>query len=72
MSRLAATSWRVAMRPGRCAPEVIGPEDWARLTDEQQHTYQSVNLFRTEQDADKFAVGRVDAAKPPRPQLRRR
>jgi hypothetical protein len=72
MSRLAATTWRVATRPEKATLEVISPEDWARLTAEQQHTYQSVTLFRTEQEADKSAVGRVDAAKPARPQLRRR
>jgi hypothetical protein len=29
-----------------------------------------VNLFGTEQEADKFARGQVDAAKPVRPKLR--
>lgn len=63
-------SWRVATRNG--ALEVIGPEDWANLTAEQRGTYHSVSLFRTEQEADKFAAGRVDAAKPARVILRPR
>jgi len=65
-------AWRVATRPGKGALEVIDPEDWNLLTTEQQSTYQSVNLFRTEQEADKFATGQVDAAKPIRPKLRAR
>jgi hypothetical protein len=51
---------------------VIGQEDWDHLTTEQQNTYQSVSLFRTEQEADKFATGRVEAAKPARCKLRAR
>ena len=51
---------------------MIGQEDWDRLTAEQQNTYQSVSLFRTEQEADKFAAGVVEAAKPARCKLRPR
>jgi hypothetical protein len=51
---------------------VIDPEDWNLLTIEQQSTYQSVNLFRTEQEADKFATDQVYASKPIRPKLRAR
>jgi hypothetical protein len=59
-------AWRVARRPGTGPLEVIDPEDWNQLTTERQNTYQSVSLFRTEQEADKFATGQVDAAKPVR------
>jgi hypothetical protein len=63
-------AWRVARRPGTGPLEVIDQEDWNQLTTERQNTYQSVSLFRTEQEADKFAAGQVDAAKPVRPKLR--
>jgi hypothetical protein len=66
MAWRVATSWRVGTRPGKGALEVIGPEDWDHLTAEQRDTYQSVSLFRTEQEADKFATAQVDAAKPAR------
>jgi hypothetical protein len=57
-------SWRVATQPRTGALEVIDPEEWERLTAEQQDAYQGVNLFGSEQEADKFARGQVDAAKP--------
>jgi hypothetical protein len=63
-------TWRVATRPGKAALEVIDEADWNHLTSAEQETYQSVNLFGTEQEADKFARGQVDAAKPVRPKLR--
>jgi hypothetical protein len=72
MAWRVATSWRIATRPGKGALEVIGPEDWDHLTAEQQNTYQSVSLFRTEQEADKFATGVVEAAKTARCKLRAR
>ena len=64
--------WRVATRPGKGSLEVIDPDDWNHLTSEQQNTYQSVSLFGTEQEADQFARGKVDAARPVRPKLRLR
>jgi hypothetical protein len=62
-------AWRVATRPGKGALEVIDPEDWDLWTAEKQGTYQSMSLFPTEQEADKFAKAQVDAAKPGRPKL---
>jgi len=59
-------SWRVATKVGKGTLEVIDPDDWAHLTTEQQDTYQGVNLFQSEQEADKFAAAQVDAAKPAR------
>jgi hypothetical protein len=61
--------WRVATRPKKGELEVIDPEDWDRLTAQQQDTYLSVSLFDTEQEADKFARGQVDAARVVRPKL---
>jgi hypothetical protein len=43
--------------------EVIDPTEWDTFTEEQQNTYESVSLFQTEREADKFATRRVDAAK---------
>jgi len=45
------------------AQEVIDPEDWDSFSAERQLTYQSVNEFSTEQEADKFGKARVEAAK---------
>jgi hypothetical protein len=56
-------AWRVARRPKTSLLEVIDPAEWDTFTEEQQSTYQSVNLFETEQEADRFATGQVDAAK---------
>ncbi len=56
-------AWRVATRPKTALLEVIDPTEWNTLTKEQQSAYQSVSLFRTEQEADKFAKVQVDAAK---------
>jgi hypothetical protein len=52
--------------------EVIDPEDWKTFTTEQRDTYQALSLFRTEQEADKFAHGQVEAAKAVSPKLPRR
>jgi hypothetical protein len=65
-------TWRVATRPGKALQEVIDPEDWNTFTTEHQQTYQSVSEFRTEQEADLFASGQVELAKPVRPKLPRR
>jgi hypothetical protein len=43
--------------------EVIDPTEWDTFTEEQQMTYESVSLFQSEQEADKFAARQVDAAK---------
>ena len=56
-------SWRVARRPKTALLEVIDPTEWDTFTEEQQKTYESVSLFQTEQEADKFAARQVDAAK---------
>jgi hypothetical protein len=56
-------TWRVARRPKTALLEVIGPIEWDTFTAEQQNAYQSVGLFRTEQEADRFATAQVDAAK---------
>jgi hypothetical protein len=56
-------TWRVARRPKTALLEVIDPTEWDAFTEEQQNTYQSVSLFQTEQEADRFATGQVDAAK---------
>jgi hypothetical protein len=42
---------------------VINPTEWDTFTEEQQNSYQSVSLFHTEQEADRFATAQVDAAK---------
>ena len=57
-------TWRVATRAKTALFEVIDPAEWQMLTKEQQNDYQSVSLFSTEQEADKFAKVQVDAAKP--------
>jgi hypothetical protein len=57
-------TWRVATRPKSALLEVIDPTEWIAFTTEQQNAYQSVSLFSTEQEADKFAKVQVDAAKP--------
>jgi hypothetical protein len=56
-------SWRVARQPKTALLEVIDPTEWGTLTEEQQKTYESVSLFQTEQEADKFAARQVDEAK---------
>jgi hypothetical protein len=56
-------TWRVARRPKTALLEVIDPTEWDTFTAEQQNAYQSVSLFSTEQEADRFATGQVDAAK---------
>jgi hypothetical protein len=56
-------TWRVARRPKTSLLEVIDPTEWDNFTEEQQNTYHSVSLFQTEQEADRFAAGQVDAAK---------
>ena len=65
-------AWRVTTRPGTATLEVIDPEDWNRFSVERQNSYESVSLFNTEQEADKFATGQVEAAKAVRPKLPRR
>ena len=56
-------AWRVAARPGKSTLEVIPQEDWNTYSTEKQVGFQSVKAFPTEQEADRFARGRVDAAK---------
>jgi hypothetical protein len=56
-------TWRVARRPKTALLEVIDPTEWDAFTAEQQNAYQSVGIFRTEQEADRFAAAQVDAAK---------
>jgi hypothetical protein len=56
-------TWRVARRPKTALLEVIDPTEWDTFTEEQQNTYQTVSVFETEQEADKFATGQLDAAK---------
>jgi hypothetical protein len=63
-------AWRVATRPAKGTIEVIDQEGWDLLSTEQQGTYQSVQLFRSEQEADLFARAQVDGAKPARAKLR--
>lgn len=65
-------SWRVATQPGKGTLQVIDPEDWTKFTTEQQSTYQSVSLFVTEQEADKFAKSQVEAANAVRTKLPKR
>jgi hypothetical protein len=57
-------TWRVATRPGTALLEVIGQEDWNDFSTDKQGRYQPVRLFATEQEADKFVTGRIEAAKP--------
>jgi hypothetical protein len=52
--------------------EVIGPQDWDDYSAEKRSGYESVRLFKTEQEADKFAAGLVEAAKLVRTKLPRR
>jgi hypothetical protein len=56
-------AWRVATRPGKPTLEVLPQEDWNTYSTETQAGFQSVRAFPTEQEADLFARGRVDAAK---------
>jgi hypothetical protein len=56
-------AWRVATRPGKPTLEVISQQDWNAYSTEKQAAFQSVKAFATEQEADRFARGRVDAAK---------
>ena len=65
-------AWRVTTRPGTATLEVIDPEDWNGFSTEKQNSYGPVTLFPTEQEADKFATGQVDASQPVRPKLPRR
>jgi hypothetical protein len=55
--------WRVATCPKTALLEVIDQDEWNQFTKERQATYQSVSLFATEQEADKFAKSQLDAAK---------
>jgi hypothetical protein len=58
-------NWRVAIRPGKpghVAQEVIDPEDWLTFSLAQQLTYESVNEFVTEQEAEKFAKTKTQEA----------
>ena len=57
-------TWRVAKRPGTALLEVIDQEDWDDFSTEQQDRYQAVRLFGTEQEADKFVKGQIEAVKP--------
>ena len=65
-------AWRVATRPGTAALKVIDPEDWGGFSTEEQNRHESVRLFDTEQEADKFATEQVEAAKPVRTKPPRR
>ena len=65
-------TWRVATRPGKATLEVIDPDDWDAISNEQQQTYQLVNEFPTEQEADKFAVGQLIRALAVRPKTPRK
>jgi hypothetical protein len=65
-------AWRVATRPGTDLLEVIDPEDWTDFSSDKQGRYQQVRLFDTEQEADKFVTGRIEAAKPVPAKLPRR
>jgi hypothetical protein len=65
-------AWRVATRPGTLLLEVIAQDDWNGFSSEKQDRYQPVWLFDTEQQADKFVTGRIEAAKPVSVKLPRR
>jgi len=65
-------TWRVATRPKTALLEVIDPTEWDNFTEAQQNTYESVSLFSSEQEADKFAAAKVDAAKATNPKPLRR
>ena len=65
-------TWRVATRSGKATLEVIDPVDWYTLTTEQQGAFLSVSEFNTEQEAEKYAIGRVELTKPVRHDLPRR
>ena len=65
-------AWRVATSPKTALLEVIDQPEWNQFTKERQAAYQAVSLFATEQEADKFAKARVDAAKSVAPKLPRR
>ena len=57
-------AWRVATRPGTALLEVIDQKDWNGFSAEKQGRYQPVRFFDTEQEADRFVTGRIEAAKP--------
>ena len=57
-------AWRVVTRPGTALLEVIGQEDWNDFSAEKKGRYEPVRLFDTEQEADKFVTGQIEAAKP--------
>jgi hypothetical protein len=65
-------TWRVAARPGTALLEVIDQEDWNDFSTNKQGRYQPVRLFDTEQEADKFVTGQIEAAKPVPAKLPRR
>jgi hypothetical protein len=65
-------AWRVATRPGTALLEVIDQEDWADFSTDKQGRHQPVRLFDTEQDADKFVTGYIEAVKPVAAKLPRR
>jgi hypothetical protein len=65
-------TWRVATRPGTALLEVIDEEDWNDFSAGKQGRYQPVRLFATEQEADKFVTGQIEAAKPVPVKLPRR
>jgi hypothetical protein len=65
-------AWRVATRPGTALLEVIDPEDWTDFSADKQGRYLPVRLFDTEQEADQFVTGRIEAAKPVPAKLPRR
>jgi hypothetical protein len=56
-------TWRVVRRLKTSLLEVIDPAEWGTFTTEQQDSCEPVGQFHTEQEADKFAAGQVDAAK---------
>jgi hypothetical protein len=62
-------TWRVATSPKTALLEVIDQQEWNQFTKERQAAYQAVSSFATEQEADKFAKSRVDAAKAVRSKL---
>jgi hypothetical protein len=65
-------AWRVATRPGTALLEVIDQKDWNDFSTDKQSRYEPVRLFDTEQEADRFVTGRIEAAKPVPVKLPRR
>jgi hypothetical protein len=65
-------AWRVATRPGTALLEVIDQKDWNDFSTDKQCRYEPVRLFDTEQEADRFVTGRIEAAKPVSVKLPRR